>query len=140
MARKLPPLHPAMDAREAVDEARAAFIEAVDDWCARLDTAPLTHAYAAWQRAVEAYNEIVYDLAADYTGFIEDHSDRWQESDRGQQVVDAAETLDNGQMTPEADLPLELRVQVDGAVFVVACENVEEVLPETPELPEEVDA
>jgi len=139
MARKLPPLAPALDARDAVDEARAAFQEAVEDWCARLDTTPLAHAYAAWQRAVEAYNEIVYGLTADYTGFIEDHSDRWQESERGQQVVEAADTLENCQMPPEADIPLELRLEVDGAVCVVSCDNVEDVLPEAPELPEEVE-
>jgi len=139
MARKLPPLQPAMDARAAVDAARAAFVEAVEDWCARLDTTPLTHAYAAWQRAVEAYNEVVYDLTTDYTGFIEDHSDRWQESERGQQVVEAADTLENCQMPPEADIPLELRLEVDGAVCVVSCDNVEDVLPEAPELPEEVE-
>jgi hypothetical protein len=43
-------------------------------------------------------------------------------------------------MTPEAENPLELRLKVDGAVCVVSCENAEEVLPEVPDLPEEVDA
>ncbi len=140
MARNLPPLAPARDARDAVDEARTAFLDAALDWCARLDTSPLAVAYAAWQRAVEAYNEVVYDLAADYMGFIEDHSDRWQDSARGKEVIAVADSLEHCQMTPEADLALELQVAVDGAVFTVTCDNVEDVLPETPELPDAVDA
>ena len=133
---KRPNLDQAIDAWNALEEARTAFIDAVEAWYAALDTPPLTTAYQAWQAAVDAFNEATDDARVDYEGFIEDHSDKWQESERGQQYVDDAATLEQCQVTPEAEWPLDLRVEVEGETFVVHCDNAEEVLPQTPELPE----
>jgi hypothetical protein len=78
MPKELPSYQPAIDAYEAVEEARTAFFDAVSDWCEGLDLTPLHKTFATWQKAIETYNETVSDFAADYGEFIGDHSDKWQ--------------------------------------------------------------
>jgi hypothetical protein len=112
----------------------------VDDWVASLETTELTTAYHAWQHAVEAYNDILYDTRVDYEGYIEDRSEKWQESERGQQVQEVADELERATIEPEADQPLILSVELDRVIFVVTYESAEDVLPATSDLPEEIEA
>ena len=103
--------------------------------CSRPEAAP---AVQAWQQAAEAWNEAVADAAADVRGFMEEHSERWQESERGQAYDTWADALENAQVETEPIDTLRLSLtldlasgQIDGTV-----ENAEDVLPETPDLPE----
>jgi len=136
MPTKLPPHQAALDARDAVDEARAAFVDAVGDWCAALDLTSLAEAFAAWKQAVEAYHEVVSDLAVDYTGSIENRSDKWQESEPGQQVQEVVDEFEQCQMEAEATDALTLHIEIN-TQCTVTDDNVNDVLPEATELPEE---
>src|SRR5262245_56769632 len=113
MPKKLPSHQPALEAYEAVEEARTAFFDAVSDWCASLDLTPLHHAFATWQKAMETYNETVSALAADYGECLGDHADTWQESERGHQGQEVATTFENGQIAPDTEEALRFTLDCD---------------------------
>ena len=101
MPKQLPLPQPALDAYEAVEEARTAFFAAVSDWYEGLDLTPLHQAFATWQQAMETYNATVSALAAAYGECRGDHADPWQASARGHQGHAVATTCEHGPMAPD---------------------------------------
>jgi hypothetical protein len=138
VTRPLPSLDEARAACAAVDEAWQTFMDAVDAWCMELDVAPLAGAYAIWQAKVATLTAVVADLAMEYEQHCADRSDRWLDSERGQAVQQVAQELAHCQM--DDDVLDVLRLTADPAAgWTVTLDNGDEVLPETPELPEEAD-
>ena len=120
MPKKLPSQQPALDAYEAVEEARTAFFDAVSDWCEGLDLTPLHHAFATWQKAMETYNETVSALVAAYGECIGDHADTWQASARGHQGQAVATTFEHCQMAPDTEEALRFTLDWDAGWSVTS--------------------
>jgi hypothetical protein len=138
------PKPPKTDHLEALHEALAQARDEVVTLCDSLcDTALLASwevapAVQAWQKAAEAWNEAVYDAVVDVQGFMEEHSEKWLESDRGQAYEAWHDALDNAQIDTEPIDTLQLSVSIDLASGQITgeVENADEVLPETPDIPE----
>ena len=103
-----------------------------------LATWQVAPAFTAWQQAAEAWNDAVADAAVAVRGFMEEHSEHWQESARGQAYDAWADALDNAEVDTEPTETLRLSISIDLASGEMegTVENAEEVLPETPDLPE----
>ena len=138
MPKQLPSQQPALDAYEAVEEARTAFFDAVSDWCAGLDLTPLHHAFATWQKAMETYNATVSALAAAYGECLGDHADPWQASARGHQGQEVATTFEHCQMAPDTEAALRFTLDCNAGWSVTRDHTG--FLPKAPEryLPEVV--
>jgi hypothetical protein len=129
---------------EALHEALDAARQEVIDLCEALaDTSLLSSwevapAVQAWQQAAEAWNEAVHDAAVDVRGFMEEHSERWLESARGQAYEAWADALESAEVDTEPTDVLRLSISIDLASGQIEgeVENEEDVLPETPEIPE----
>jgi hypothetical protein len=69
---------------------------------------------------------------------MQEHSERWHESERGQAYEAWHDALDNAQVETEPIDTLQLSVSIDLASGQIegTVENANEVLPETPDLPE----
>lgn len=139
------PKPPKTDHLEALHDALEAARQEVVTLCESLvDTELLATwevepAFMKWQQAAEAWNEAVTDAAVDVRGFMAEHSQQWNDSQRGQAYdawadaleeaeVDTAEPLDTLRLTITIDLA---SGHIEGTV-----ENADEVLPETPDLPD----
>jgi hypothetical protein len=138
MATRFPTFEDVLEAQTAVDEARAevvALLEALATFLAPALTT-VSEAFTVWQEKVEAYNEAVSDLRVDYEGCIEERSEKWQDSEKGQQMQAIADALDCGMMdaTPNQTFTLDIEV---GTICDMTYEDPEMVLPETPDLPED---
>ena len=138
------PTPPTTDHLEALHEALGAARRDVIALCETLvdtdllSTWQVAPAVQAWQEAAEAWNEAVHDAAVDVRGFMEEHSESWLESARGQAYDAWADALENAQVDtePTDTLRLSLSIDLTDAQIVGTVENAEEVLPEMPELPE----
>jgi hypothetical protein len=113
------------------------FIDTVHQWCQTVDLSTLTSAYQAWQEKVEAYNEMVSDLASDYEMHSDERSEKWLESARGQQVQETEQALRNAMM--DTDAVSDITLTLDTSAWDLRAEDAEDALPETPELPEEAE-
>ena len=80
----------------------------------------------------------VADAAALVRSFMKEHTEDWLESARGQAYDAWAEALDNAEVATEPTDTLRLSLSIDLASGQVEgmVANAEEVLPETPDLPE----
>ena len=125
---------------EALDAARAAVVALCESLVDTnlLKTWQVAPAMQTWQQAAEAWNEAVADAAVDVRGFIEEHSDTWQESERGQAYDAWADALENAEVETEPTNTLRLSITIDlmSGQIEGEVENAEEVIPELPELPE----
>ena len=138
------PTPPKTDHLEALHEALETARQEVIDLCESLvDTSLLTSwevapAMKEWQDAAEAWNEAVADAAVDVRGFMEEHSERWQESERAQAYDSWADALENAEIETEPTDTLRLSLTIDlvGGQVEGTVENAEDVLPETPDIPE----
>jgi hypothetical protein len=137
MATPFPTLDDVTEAHAAVETARGALIDALSslpDGMAKALQA-VAQAYSDWALQVEAYNEQVGDLIADYEMCMGERSERWQESDTGKERQAIAAALDACMITTDQVEPFTLTVTL-GTVCDVETDDPEEVVPETPELPE----
>ena len=138
------PTPPKTDHLEALHDALEAAREEVINLCetlvdiALLYTWQVTPAMQTWQEAAEAWNEAVADAAVDVRGFMEEHSERWQESERGQAYDSWADALENAEIETEPTDTLRLSLTIDLSTSDVegTVENADDVLPETPDIPE----
>jgi hypothetical protein len=115
---------------DALEEARQAFLDACDEIPL---PPPLTEALAAWRQAAEAWNEALYDAAADFREFIGEHSERWIESERGQAYDSWVDALEKATVNPEPFEPLRFTVAFASTPPSLDVEN--EVLAWTPDIP-----
>jgi len=133
-----PDLSDAQSAIDEYDEARAAAIEEIETFFATLDYAPILTALRTLRAKGEQVNEAVSDARVDYDCYIEDHSERWQDSAKGKQYTEDAQTLERCAV----DLDIADDLSVTFAIFehaiVATVDNVEDILPETAELPEDI--
>jgi hypothetical protein len=138
MATTFPTFDNVTAAHEAVETAREALIDALGSLTDALAKAlqGVGQAYSDWALQVEAYNEQVGDLIADYEMCVGERSDRWQESDTGKERQAIAAALDGCMINTDYVEPFTLTVTL-GTVCDVETEDPEGVVPETPELPEE---
>ena len=138
------PTPPKIDHLAVLHEALTAAREEVVTLCETLvDTDLLSSwqvvpAVTAWQQAAEAWNDAVADAAALVRSFMKEHTEDWLESARGQAYDAWAEALDNAEVATEPTDTLRLSLSIDLASGQVEgmVANAEEVLPETPDLPE----
>ena len=126
--------------RETLDQARDEVVNLCEtlvdtDLLATWQVAP---AVEAWQKAAEAWNEAVSDAAVDVRGFMEEHSQQWNDSARGQAYDAWAEVLEEAQVDTEPTDMLRLSITIDltSGEMEGTVENADQVLPETPDLPE----
>jgi hypothetical protein len=141
--RPTAPKPPTIDHLEALSETLEVARQEVVDLCESLvDTALLSTwevapAVTAWQQAAEAWNEAVSDAAADVRGFMEAHSERWLESERGQAYDTWADALEGAAVETEPTdvLRLSLSIDLTSGQIEGTVENADDVLPETPEIP-----
>jgi hypothetical protein len=138
------PKPPKTDHLEALHDALDAARQEVIDLCETLvDTDLLSTweaapAVQAWQAAAEAWNEAVSDAAVDVRGFMEERSQQWNDSARGQAYDAWADALESAQVDTEPTDTLRLSLSIDLASGQIegTVENADDVLPETPDLPE----
>jgi hypothetical protein len=138
------PTPPKTEHLEALHEALEAARQAVIELCEtlvdtdRLSTWEVGPTVQAWSQAAEAWNEAVSDAAVDVRGFMEEHSERWLESERGQAYDAWADALESAQVETEPTDHLRLSISIDlvNGWIEGTVENADEVLPETPDLPE----
>jgi hypothetical protein len=136
MATKVPSTETLPPCYEALEDARQGFVDACYALQGTLDLTRVTTTLAAWQQAAEAFNTALEHTAVDVRSFIEDHSERWIESDRGQAFEQWAEALEEAQLSTEPVEPLRLSVDLASTPPSLTVDNPEDVLPETPEIPE----
>jgi hypothetical protein len=72
----------------------------------------------------------------DVRSYIEAHSERWIASAHGQVYEQWADALEAAQVDPEPVDPLRLTLDLASTPPSLVVENADEVLPETPEIPE----
>jgi hypothetical protein len=138
------PTAPNTDHLEALHDTLEDKRQAVIDLCESLvDTALLATwqvqpTVQEWQAAAEAWNEAVADAAADIDVFMSEHSDRWIESERGQAYEAWGQALEGAQIETEPMdyLRLSLTIDLDSGQVQGEVDNADEVLPETPDIPE----
>jgi hypothetical protein len=138
------PKPPKTDHLESLHAGLDAARQDVIDLCEALvytdlaNTWQMAPAIEAWQQAAEAWNEAVSDVAADIEVFMSEHTDRWLESPRGQAYEVWHDALEQAQVETEPFDTLRLSISIDLASGQIegTVENADEVLPETPELPE----
>jgi hypothetical protein len=138
------PTAPNTDHLEALHDALEEKRQEVIDLCESLvDTNLLSTwqcepAVQAWREAAEEWNEAVADAAADIEVFMSEHSERWMESARGQAYEALGQALENAQIEiePLDYLRLSLSIDLASGQIVGEVDNAEEVLPETPDVPE----
>jgi hypothetical protein len=125
---------------EALDAARQDVVDLCESLVDTdlLSTWQVVPVVTAWQQAAEAWNEAVADAAADVRGFMEEHSERWLESERGQAYDTWAVDLENAAVETEPTdvLRLSLSIDLSSGQIEGTVENADDVLPETPEIPE----
>jgi hypothetical protein len=133
-----------IDQLDALNDTLEIARQAVIDLCEGLcDTTFLSHweiapALTAWKAAAEAWNDAVYDAAVDVRSFMEEHSEKWLESERGLAYEAWAEALDNAQVETEPGdyLRLSLTIDLESGQIESSVENAEEIMPDTPDIPE----
>jgi hypothetical protein len=103
-----------------------------------LSTWQVVPVVTAWQQAAEAWNEAVYDAAVDVRGFMEEHSERWLQSERGQAYDAWAQALDDAAVETEPTdvLRLSLSIDLSSGQLEGTVDNADDILPETPDIPE----
>ena len=138
------PKPPQTDHLDALHEALETARREVVDLCEKLvDTALLatwqiTPTMQAWQQAAEAWNDAVADAAVDVRVFMEEHTEQWLAAARGEAYEAFAGALEGAQVETEPSNTLRLTLTIDLADGQVegTVENADEVLPETPDIPE----
>lgn len=92
-------------AREAVEAAVVEFNETVQE-----AMPPVAEAVDRYNTAVQAAAELAEEVASDIQNFIDDKSEKWQESDRGQEYATWAEEWNSPDLFEEVkiEFPSEL--------------------------------
>jgi hypothetical protein len=138
------PKAPKLDHLEGLNAALETARQEVIDLCeqlvdpALLSTWQVSPTFQAWQQAAAAWNEAVTDAAAEVRAFMDEHADTWLESARGEAYEAFADALDAAAVEPEPQDTLRLTITIDleSGAMEGTVENADDILPETPELPE----
>jgi hypothetical protein len=133
-----PDLEEAQGACDEHDEAREGAIEAIENFFANLDYSPILAALRTLREKGEQVNEAVADARVDYECYIEDHSERWQDSDKGKQYVEDAQALERCQVDLDIADDLMVTFSIYEHTIVAQVDNAEEILPATRDLPEDI--
>jgi hypothetical protein len=123
-------------ALEAQEEAREAFIGACYTFRETLALSALATTKAAWQAAAEPANALAAAASAAVEAYLEERAERFCASERGQALEQWAHDLQHMQVDPEPAESLWVHSDFSGESPDVDIEDPDDILPETPEVPE----
>ena len=126
------------DLQESVEDTRTAFINACVDFVDQLapHLAPCVEALAAWRSAADTLNEALADVGADIGQFCSEHTDRWMQSDTGQAYEYWGDAMEQAQVGTDPQDNLQLTVDFTCTPPQITADNLDDLLPETPDIPE----
>ena len=127
--------------QEAFDKLQAAredFAQAFDGILFQLDLRPVEKALADWRQAAEAFVDAARAVHEDASTFFDEHSEKWQESEKGQAFATWVGELELvAELDPEPTDEVRIVIDLSGEGPRADLEgDPSNALPDLPTMPE----